>query len=574
MKTMRNTSIKLYTYLIILSAFFVSCQKDFLDTKIDTSLTDINLDSDYRVMFRFANAPYPYLNYVASGYEAIDNNLFAACSDEAVQTSTGFNESTIFTKGLMTPYNNPDNVYNLCYEGIRAANYFIENFQDYKVRLAQNRDTISDKGIQYNLDVKDMGYYMAEAHVLRAYYYYELIKRYGAVPLVKNTLSIDDNTNIARSDFSEIVDFIISEIDTELPNLNPDWINSVKNPLYTKTADQNKAGRLDKASALSIKQRVLLLSASPLHNPTNDVEKWKKAAEAGNQLIAMNQFSLDAKYDALFTSDNTVKSKETIWAIRLGTTNNLEKSNYPIMTKGGHNEITPTQNLVNAYEFIGAEDPSNPYANRDPRLNLTIATNGSTWTGRPIQIWDGGTDSYKKSNVSRTGYYLRKFLNDKLDLIKNDAKQRSWIVFRYGETLLSYAEAMNEAYGPDNNNGYSLTAREAINIVRSRAGVAMPAVVAANQSEMRDKIKHERRIELAFEGYRYWDLIRWKDAENALNTPITGVVATMNSDSITVTYATIEVEKRVFNASKMYLYPIPQAEIAKSDGVILQNSGW
>lgn len=560
---MRNTSIKRYAYLIILTAFSVSCQKDFLDTKIDTSLTDINLESDYRVMFRFANAPYPYVNYVSDGFAAIDSNLFAVCTDEAVQTSTGFNESAIFTKGLITPYNNPDNVYNSCYEGIRAANYFLENFQDYKERLAYNRDTLSDKGIQYRLDVKDMGYYMAEAHVLRAYYYYELIKRYGGVPLVKNTLTIDDNTNIARAEVSEIVDFIISEIDQELNNLQPNW---------TKF-DKNKDGRLTKAAALAIKQHVLMLYASPLHNPGNDQERWKKAAAAGNEIIALNQFSLDKKYDALFTSDNTVKSTEPIWTVRRGTTNKFDTKNYPINTPGGHNEITPTHDLVMAYEYIGEADPNNPYANRDPRMGLTIATNGSTWTGREIQIWEGGTDSYKSSNVSRTGYYLKKFLNDNLDLIKNDAKQRSWIIFRYGETLLSYAEAMNEAYGPDNNNGYTYTARDAVNLVRSRSGVGMPAVVANNQAEMRDKIKHERRIELAFEGYRYWDLIRWNDAERVLNMPVNGVVASMNSDS-TFTYSTIEVEKRVFHAPKMYLYPIPQAEIAKSDGVLVQNPGW
>jgi hypothetical protein len=564
MKTMKNTSIKLYTCLIILSAIAVSCQKDFLDTKIDTSLTDINLESDYRVMTRFANAPYPYLNYVSDGFTSVDNNLFAACTDEAVQTSTGFNESAIFTKGLLTPYNNPDNVYNNCYEGIRAANYFIENFQDYRTRLAQNRDTLSDNAIQYNLDVKDMGYYMAEAHVLRAFYYYELLKRYGGVPLVKTTLSIEDNSNIARAEVSEIVEFIVSEIDQQLENLQPNWAKY----------DKNKDGRLTKAAALAIKQRVLMLYSSPLHNPANDVERWKAAASAGNAIIALNQFTLDKKYDALFNSDNTVKSTETIWAVRRGATNDFDKRNYPINTPGGQNEITPTHNLVTAYEYIGQPDPANPYANRDPRLGFSIATNGSTWTGRPIQIWEGGTDSYKGSNVSRTGYYLKKFLNDKLDLVKNDAKQRSWIIFRYGETLLSYAEAMNEAYGPDNNNGYPLTARDAVNMVRSRAGVAMPAVAANTQSEMRDKIKHERRIELAFEGHRYWDLIRWNDAHSILNNPVTGVTATINSDSVTFTYSTIEVEKRVFQAPKMYFYPIPQAEIAMSGGVLTQNQGW
>jgi hypothetical protein len=468
----------------------------------------------------------------------------------------------------MSPYNNPDNVYSACYAGIRAANYLLENFQDYKEKLAFHRDTLSDNALQYKADTINFKYFLAEAQALRAYYYYELIKRYGDVPLVTNTLSAGDNTDIARTPVAEIVNFIVSEIDQVKDQLQVFW---KYRPGYESDISQD--GRLTKASALAIKLRVLMLYASPLYNTENDVERWEMAASAANDIVSLNLYSLDKAYGNLFISDNTVKSTETIWALRLGATNTLERNNYPLGTPGGHNEITPSHNLVSAYEYKGTPDVNAPYLNRDPRLAFSVVTNNSTWTNRPIQIWAGGTDDPSLKNVSKTGYYLKKFLNDKLDLVSDASKQRSWIVFRYGEILLNYAEAMNEAYGPDDANGYTLTARAAINMVRARVGVVMPAVVATNQAEMRERIKHERQIELAFEGHRYWDLIRWKDAEVILNSEIMGVVPSDMGNSV-FTYEEKEIESRVFDASKMYFYPIPQSEISKSNGILIQNQGW
>jgi hypothetical protein len=251
----------------------------------------------------------------------------------------------------------------------------------------------------------------------------------------------------------------------------------------------------------------------------------------------------------------------------------MEKMNYPIGTPGGKSGVTPSQNLASAYEYKGTPDPANPYTNRDPRLYYSIVTNNSVWNGRTIETWDGGHDAATLPNTSRTGYYLKKFLNNNLNLVQNGTKLRSWIIFRYGEIVLDYAEAMNEAYGPDNDNGYGLTARQAVDLIRSRPGVAMPLVVAGNQSEMRSKIKQERRIELAFEDHRYWDLLRWKDAGQVLNLPLTGIKAVKNPDN-TFSYSEFVVENRKFIAPQMYVYPIPQTEISKSKGILIQNPGW
>lgn len=544
---------------LVSTLVFTGCD-NILDTRIDTDLTEDHIAQDYRVLWNFGYASYAE---VRSGFSILDNNLFAAATDEAEQTISGA-DAQLFNEGSWNAYNNPDDYYADAFAGIRAANLFLEKSEDYRTFLALNRDTVSDHQLQYRRDVQDIERLRAEARVLRAYYYLELIKRYGGVPLVTKTLSLTENTHLPRNSVDEIVNFIVSEIDAVAGTLETDW----------KVFDVARDGRVTKGAALAVKSRALLYAASPLHNPSNDLSKWQAAARAALDVIELNQYTLDEDYSGLFLRQQAAISPEVIWSIRLGETNELERANYPIGTPGGASGVTPSHNLVSAYEYVGEPDPLDPYANRDPRLGYTIVTNNSEWNGRTIEIWQGGADDPAQTNASRTGYYLKKFLNPDLNLVEGESELRNWIIFRYAEILLNYAEAMNEAFGPDNDNGWGLTARQAVNQVRSRPGVEMPDVVAESQAEMRDKIKHERRIELAFEDHRYWDLIRWKDAEYVLNQPCLGVRATKNADDSTFTYTEVVVENRRFVAPKMYFYPIPQSEVAKSGGVIEQNQGW
>jgi len=551
-----NTIVICFIATLILG----SCAKDFLETNPGTKLTQEMINSDYGRIWEFGYAPYTYLR---DGFSAIDGNLMAAITDEAEQTATSSN-AQLFNEGSWSAYNNPADMYANCYRGIRAATYFLDNFSNYKSFLAQNRDTLSDHQAQYMKDVQDIAWLRAESRVLRAWYYFELAKRYGGVPLVTKVLTITDNTNIPRSSFDDIINFVVAEIDAAKDSLQPYWKSS---------AYANNDGRIDLGAALAIKARALLYAASPLHNTTGDIAKWGKAAQAAYDVIALNKYSLDTKYRDFFVSDNTAKSKEGIWVLRIGATNWLEKQNYPIGTIGGNSGITPSQNLVDDYEYKGSPDPLDPYKNRDPRLGFCIAANNSIWNGRPIQIWAGGTDGAEKMNTSKTGYYLRKFLSDNLDLVQNTSNQRSWVIFRYADILLNYAEAMNEAHGPVADNGFGKTALDAINEVRNRLGVKLAKLpLTTTKEELRDKIKHERRIELAFEDHRYWDLIRWKDAETALNQPLRGIKAIKNADN-TFTYTTFTVEPRVFTPN-MYYFPIPQTEIVKSNGVLEQNPEW
>lgn len=557
---------KLYTYLLItiVAGFASACSKDFLDTRIDTAPTDEVVKSNYLSLMVFANAPYVNLR---DGFSILDDNLFAAATDEAEQTS-GASIALLFNQGSWNATTNPDNYYSNYYAGIRAANYFIEYSAAYKTILGTNRDTISAaEKINYHNDVQNITWFRGEAHILRAWYYFELSKRYGGVPLVTKALSTSDNTNIPATPYDSIISFIVKEVDTYKDSLQVNWKTS---------SFSNYDGRFTQGVALAIKARALLYAASPLHNATSDVTKWQAAAAAAHDLIVFaqgpGQYSLATDYRNYFLKNNAVTGNETILAIREPASNIPESQNYPIATSGGRSGVTPSHNLVADYEYTGTPDPANPYANRDPRLGYTIVTNNSTWNGRAINQAAGGTDDMANTNSSRTGYYLKKFLNDGLNLVQSQTVVHAWIVFRYGEVLLEYAEAMNEAYGPDNDNGYGLTARAAINMVRNRTGVGMPAVTAVGAAEFRTALKHERRIELAFEDYRYWDLIRWKDAEVALNAPLQGVRVTLAPPNIV--YQVFNVENRVFDASKMYYYPFPQSEISKSGGVLKQNPNW
>ena len=216
----------------------------------------------------------------------------------------------------------------------------------------------------------------------------------------------------------------------------------------------------------------------------------------------------------------------------------------------------------------------NPYANRDPRLKMSILTNNELWAKRNVEIWNGGNDGLPKTRATKTGYYLKKFIADNLDFRNGDRVPHQWIFFRYAEVLLNYAEAMNEAFkNPAIKEGeLNTSAEEALNMVRRRADVQMPPITGKDYAQFKLKLEHGRWIELAFEGHRWWDLKRWMKGESLAKT-ITGVEIKKNENG-SFTYNPVNVEERFFDISKMYLYPIPQSEINKTGGTITQNPNW
>jgi hypothetical protein len=177
-----------------------------------------------------------------------------------------------------------------------------------------------------------------------------------------------------------------------------------------------------------------------------------------------------------------------------------------------------------------------------------------------------------RANASRTGYYLKKFLTDNLNLTQGQNAQHNWVAYRWAEVLLNYAEAMNEAYGPDAvPAGYLMSARQALQKVRDRASVNLPKVTASDKESFREVVKHERRIELAFEDHRYWDLLRWKDAMDVLNKPVLGVKITKNGEGWN--YEVTEVATRTFYERNYYL-PFLRSEIENSNNTLEQNPNY
>lgn len=554
---------------IALLCALTSCE-GFLDTRIDTYTTADRVQTRYNTLWSFANAFYAPLQ---SGYTVLDNNLFAAASDEAVQTSL---ESDVqyFNNGSINSSVNPlSYLYDKYYEGIRAALFFLDYAEDGEMLLAQNRDTSGvtnmDNRISYQKDVRSLKWYRAEAHVALAYYYSELIKMYGGVPIITNTLDKEIAPgHIERSSYDQVVEHIVSLIDSQIDSLQEDWATHSDNVAA-------RAGRFDKATAMAIKVRTLLYAASPRNNPEGAVEKWERAARAAADLLAFRNYSMpvNRNYGSYFVGANPLYDRETIYAIRMSAGNALEKANYPITTPGGNSGVTPTQNLVSSYEVVGSEDPVNPYNNRDPRLAATIVYNGCRWNGRDIDLASKGTDDMSTQNATRTGYYLRKFMTDNLNLQQNATAQHMWVLYRHAELLLNYAEAMNEAYGPDAKpEGYALSAREALTEVRNSASTSLPKVTATDKEQFRKAIKHERRVELAFEDHRYWDLIRWLDAEDVLNSTLEGVKISKTATGTPV-YRNTSVEDRTFLERNYYL-PFAMSEVMNSDGTLTQNPGY
>ena len=547
----------------IISAFAIalvsSACGDFLDTSIDRNSTGETIATNYSSIWGFGRAIYTPIGY---GFGMIDSNIFATASDEAQQTSAQSNV-IYFNKGMLNENINPlFTYYRNYYEGIRAANFFLDYVGGGKgeALLAQNRNLVTD-AVNYERDLQSLAWFKAEAHVAKAYYYSELAKMYGGVPIVESFK--DEGEMVVRSSYDSVVNYIVNEIDTYKDSLAVDW---------KEFADHE--GRFTLGVALAIKARTLLYAASPLHNPENDVTKWEAAAAAANELITHPdlEYGLDDSYGTYFIGANPLNSIETIYAVRRSQSNSMEKNNYPIATQGGKSGATPTHNLVAAYEYIGTPDPENPYANRDPRLAASVVTNGSTWNGRLIDQSAGAKDDMANANASKTGYYLKKFLTDNLNLTQGQVAQHNWVAYRWAEVLLNYAEAMNEAYGPDEvPAGYTMSARQALQQVRDRASAKLPKVIAADKDSFREVIKHERRVELAFEDHRYWDLLRWKDAMDVLNKPVLGVSVTKKGEGWS--YEVVEVATRTFHEKNYYL-PFLRSEIENSNNTLEQNPNY
>lgn len=499
-------------------------------------------------------------SYLPADFNSIDGAMRSSATDEAEDVKD-LSDVQKFNDGSWSALQPLDDVWGNMYSGIRAANLFLKEAKGQTFPEQKYNDDYQEMMEQFNN-------YPYEARFLRAFFYFELIKRYKNVPLITDVLTTEESKNAKQDSFSDVVDFIVQECDDIAAVLPKDYANF---------SSAKETGRITKGAALALKARMLIYAASPLFSSSDDLSLWKESAKVSKDIIDLGVYSLESDYANIV---NNIGSPELILGRRQGPSNDFEIRNFPIGFEGGQGGTSPTQNLVGAYEMestglpisdpASGYDPTSPYSGRDPRLNKTIILNNSIWKGQTVETFLGGANGQPKKNATETGYYLKKYVVESINLEPNNTSQKehTWVLFRYGEVLLNFAEAMNEAYGPENPANLGLTARQAVNKIRQRAGMT-EFPMGLSQSEFRKKLRNERRVELAFENQRFWDIRRWKISQQT--TDIYKMVITQDSSGM-FEYSKQLLENRVFEP-RMYLYPISETELNKNPN-LKQNPGW
>lgn len=567
---MMKNKIYIITLFIVGCTFF-SCDKDFLSVKkdIQAEVTVHDLFSNYTYGNRVLWKIYSYL---PDGFADL---YLEAASDNAEATDVG-EGSQVFNRGTWSQFKNPDDVWSHYFDGIRNANLYLERSDSINIEYIKDKISGTDSTEYYNA-VNNLKFMRGEVFFLKAFFYFELVKRYGEVPVLNKSFDYyqdkDAWKGVERSPLNECIQYIVSLCDSASAIIPEDlspygW--------YDK-------GRVTYGAILALKAKTLLYGASPLFTDNGSQVTWADAARAAHDVIALGKYSLDPNYEHLFGSDNR-SSSGVIFYRQYGKINWLEYNNFPIVFQNSNGKsIAPTENLVDQFEVVqkdgsgniisskpfdwnNASDVANPYVNRDPRFYATVVYNGSSFSGQTIETFRGGNSGLPKPNASKTGYYLNKWVDPAVDLINATTTDHTWIYFRYGGILLDYAEAMFNAYGANADpQGYGMTALDAINEVRNR--VNMPGLTA---SELNQKsIEHERNVEMSFEGQRYWDIRRWEKGTDYFNKPVYRM--NMIKDGSTITYSKEKLENRVFE-KKMNWYPIPRKDISLTDWK--QNPEW
>ena len=543
------------------------CQEDFLDVVPTDRVSDASILSDSTLFEAYVINRYlgvRLTNKEGDSYQpgfgrGFEYAMWSSLTDESIYNN---DDNTWFIQqGQLSPQNTgiAGSFWGRSYRSIREVNYALANIGELDM---------SQSG-------KDL--LIAELKFIRAFRYFDLIKNYGDVVLMGDKVAQlgDDFTDPSlyeRAPKEQAIAYVIEELEASmavLPQTNSGtWLE----------------GRATKGAAMALKSRLLLYSASPLYNEGgSDAQKWQQAAKAAKDVMDLGQYSLyQSGYGELFL---TPQSNSEIIFARYYNINArhtaLEIANGPNGYDGWGGNV-PLQNLIDDYEMMDGtafdwgneEQASAPYENRDPRFYESILFNGAPYRDRTVETFlPDGRDSQggpSNWNTSKTGYYLRKFINEDLP-IRNPwevAGTQNWIYFRYAEILLNYAEAQNEAVGPD------ASVYEAVNSIRSRNGVEMPPLpTGLSQDQMRERIHHERRIELAFEEHRYYDVRRWMTADLVENTPAYGIEIVKANDGTLAYNRKVSLNGKKFETQNYWL-PIPRSEILASDNQLEQNPGY
>lgn len=542
-----------------------------------------NYDKDF-VTLNFGNVGglmTTIYNDLDSDFGNYSGAILGSATDESEYAYTG-NDIYDFYNGAWSPTNAKNSTWKASYRAIANCNLFLQEFTGLTFpELKQNSD-YPQQMFRYNN-------YQHEARFLRAYFYFNLVRQYGDVPFTDKVLTGIEANALTPTAAQTIFDYIVSECEDIKMKIISDYTNLGDMALPDEPAENGRAGRL---AVLALKARTMLYAASPLFNPTNNKELWYKAALANKELLDACKESgmkLSKTYDALWAADNWSAAEpygEIIFYRRIGDSNTFESYNFPAGVEGGKGGNCPTQTLVDAYEMKATGkrweeagsgyNPAKPYDGRDPRFALTIAKNGDkkwpNYNTIELQTYEGGINGEPLAGATPTGYYLKKYCNPAIDLRsgKTNKLKHSWITFRLGEFYLNYAEAIFNYLG----NPYAvspefpLSASEALNQTRQR--VSMPDVPKElGSEEFWKKYQNERMVELAFEGHRFWDVRRWKEADKYFKSIVRMKITKKEDGTFAYTRTTVN---RIWE-DKMYFFPIPQTELMRNKN-LKQNAGW
>lgn len=543
-----------------------------------------NYDEDF-VKLNFGNVGGLITNIYSdldTDFGSYSGAVLGAATDEAEYAYSGGAIET-FYNGTWSPVNTPAGAWSSCYRAISNCNLYLERFTG-----------LTFPELEMNADYKPQMYrynnYRYEVRCLRAYYYFLLVRQYGDVPFSDHVLTADESNALPRTPAQDIFDYIIAECDAVKDSIIADYANLPAD--VALPAESPETGRVNRLTVLALKARAALYAASPLFNPTGDKELWHRAALANKELLDAAdaaKMKLIDDYAKLWTKNNYKDAtSEIIFGRRADReSSGMETSNFPAGLENCKGGNCPTQNLVDAYEMADGKpwdqsafyDPANPCANRDPRLAATIAVNGETgwpaWNEAPLETFQGGANGEPVNGGTPTGYYLKKYCQGDIDPRSNSTNKsayHTWITFRLGEFYLNYAEAVFRYLGSADATSaeFPLSAREAASRTRARKSVNMPPFpTGMSNDEFWTKYKNERMVELAFEGHRFWDIRRWKEADKYFRS-ITEMKITRQADG-TFAYTRKEVARQWDD--KMYFFPIPQADKLKNPN-LGQNPGW
>ncbi len=558
--------MKKFVYLLSVALLAASCNfLDFDESSSDYTRTDMY--TTYSNVQKMLTNIYSYM----PGKDIYDvSYALRDCGSDDAEYADPDASVQRFTNGNWSPLNTVDTKWDL-YNALRSVSEFLESMKTVDLSMFQYNSN-------YQRWMEHLRYYPYEARTLRAYYLFELARRYGDIPMPLTMLSVEEANSMEKTQFDDVIAFIVSECTECAANLPQTYVGML----------DDEIGRVTKGFALAVKAKALLYAASPQHNPTGDRAKWLEAAKAAKEIIDLGQYRLDPGEKA-----NNYASPEVIMFILRSESSTYELVNFPPrFAEGQHQSLMgtyPTQNLVDAFQTLGgyditltaggwqtddpAFDVTKPYEGRDPRFARAILANGMAFKGATIETFVGGRDySATRSDLGTcTGYYLRRYIQESTSFVPENIirNKHQWIVYRYAEALLSYAEAANEYFQDPTATDATLTlsAAEALNQVRVNAG--MPDVQAITYVAFQTAVRREWRVEFAFEDHRFWDVRRWNIGQSTQGQ-VDGVKIQRSGDGFT--YSRFTVENRTW-AAKMNLYPIPQSETFANPN-LGQNTGW